>query len=286
MISQLPIVTAPSARFRQLGYVELAGERCRGLVGAGLPRRWLKHLYHQVLMLQSGGRGLQSQLPGGEVVRLLPRHRQLSWNPAEYAAFRAAVQPGMLAFDIGANVGAYSLLLAEWVGRRGAVYAFEPEPSLYEGLRAHVSLNRLESVVTPVAAAISDHEGTGAFLVAETTGEGRLAMPAEEAGRAQQVFLLTIDSFCARAGVTPDFIKIDVEGWELAALRGARETIRRAGANLWLFVELHPSRWPALNITRQDVLEELDRLGLEIVPLTPGCDPWTVEGVSVRLRLK
>ncbi len=54
---------------------------------------------------------------------------------------------------------------------------------------------------------------------------------------------VTIDSFCAREGLLPSFIKIDVEGAELAVLRGARETIRRGGDALALFVELHPSIW-------------------------------------------
>ena len=79
-------------------------------------------------MLQTGGRGLSCTLPGGERIRALPEHRYLSWNPQEYAAFKRAVSPGMVALDIGANVGAYSMLLGQWVGPAGRVFAFEPAP--------------------------------------------------------------------------------------------------------------------------------------------------------------
>ena len=79
------------------------------------------------------------------------------------------------------------------------------------------------------------------------------------------------------------FIKGDVEGWELAVLRGARDTIRRCGDRLALFVELHPSIWPQLGVTRQEVLAEIEAQHLDLEPLTPGDDPWVVEGVAVRL---
>jgi hypothetical protein len=93
---------------------------------------------------------------------------------------------------------------------------------------------------------------------------------------------VTIDRFCAREGVQPSFIKIDVEGAELAVLRGARETIRRGGDRLALFVELHPSIWTLSGETRADFELELDRQGLALQPLTSD-DPWDVEGMVVRL---
>lgn len=284
MSSRSSILTAPSTRFRRRGYVEAAGEWCGNVLGRGSAREWLKRLYHRALMLQTGERGLRREFPGGEVVRVLPAYRQLGCNFDEYTAFRSVIRPGMLAFDVGANVGAYSLLLAEWVGPEGAVYAFEPAPILFEGLRQHVRLNRRDMVITTVGSAIGAYDGLADFVVANTAGESRLAGPHARSTETQQVPLVTIDSFCARTGVTPDFIKIDVEGWELAALRGARETIRRAGRRLLLFVELHPSSWPHLGITPGHVLAELNSLGLEMAPLIPGTDPWAVEGVAVRLR--
>jgi FkbM family methyltransferase len=232
-------------------------------------------------MLQSRGRGLTSTLPGGERVRVLPAFRYLSWNPVEYAAFRAAVGPGHVALDVGANVGAYSLLLGQWVGRTGAVYAFEPSPDMYEGLVQHVRLNALDGVVRPVAAAVADRDGRATLLEASTAGERRLALDRSEPG--MTVATVSIDSFCARHRLDPSFIKIDVEGFELDALRGARDTIRRC-RDAALFVELHPSIWPELGVTRQDILDELAHQGLNAFPVPGAADPWSTEGVAVRLR--
>ena len=112
-------------------------------------------------------------------------------------------------------------------------------------------------------------------------GESRLADGVER-GRTMSVPTVTIDSFCAREGLRPSFIKIDVEGAELAVLRGARETIRRGGDVLALFVELHPSIWALAEATRADFESELERQRLKVEPLTSD-DPWSVEGMVVRL---
>jgi hypothetical protein len=101
-------------------------------------------------------------------------------------------------------------------------------------------------------------------------------------GRTVSVPTVTIDGFGAREGLQPSFIKIDVEGAELAVLRGARETIRRGGAGLSLFVELHPSIWSLSGTTRADFESELERQRLKVEPLTAD-DPWSVEGMVVRL---
>jgi FkbM family methyltransferase len=275
--------TAPSSRFRATPAIEAVGDHLRALPVPRGARRWLKQLYHQALMLQSGGRGLRHGLPGGEVVYGLPAYRQIGWNPNEYSAFRAAVRPGMVAFDVGANVGAYSLLLAQWVGGTGHVFAFEPVPDLHEGLRRHIALNGADDVITAMAAAVGDEEGTATLLLSETAGESRIARPRDAIGRSITAPMLTIDGFCARERVSPDFIKIDVEGFEAAVLRGARETIRARGGSLALFVELHPSTWPAIGLSREAVLDELAAQRLAWEPIGDA-DPWTVEGVSVRLR--
>jgi FkbM family methyltransferase len=283
-ISRKPLPTAPSARFRRRPFIETLGERLRAAAPvAPAARARLKQLYHAALMLSTGGRGLRSELPGGEVIRALPAHRQLAWNPGVYAAFRAAVGPGTTALDVGANVGAYALLLGLWAGGRGRVYAFEPAPDAHAGLVAHIALNRLGDVVRPVAAAVGDRESHAEMAISHTAGESRLVAPGERRGTVATVPVVTIDGFCAREGVVPGFIKIDVEGWELAALRGARRTIAAGGRSLALFVEMHPSIWPALGVSRSDLCAELDAQGLAVEALEPGVDPWAVEGVATRL---
>jgi len=289
MSARQPLPAAPSAQFRRRPFLEVAGERLRDVPIAPAARAWLRRVYHAVLMLQTGGRGLPCTLPHGEVVRALPKYRGLSWNPTEYSGFREALKampPGATALDVGANVGAYSILLGQWVGPSGKVFAFEPAPEPFDGLVRHVALNGLAHTVEAIQMAVGGEDGTAALLVAGTGGESRLVSGTSEsdADATIDVPLTTIDAFCAERGLSPDFIKVDVEGFELSVLQGARETIRRRGRDLALFVEMHPSVWPMLGLSRDDILAELHAQLLSIVPLQPTDDVWAVEGVCVRLQ--
>jgi len=281
------IVAEGADRYRRPGLVERLAMRLSKLAWRPSIRQPLKKMYLRALTLQTRGRGLPASLPGGESVRVLPEYGFLSWNPDEYRAFREAVRPGMTALDIGANVGAYSLLIGQWVGSSGAVFAFEPAPDAHDGLQRHIHLNALDAIVTPVRAAAGAASSTSRFVVGTTAGESRLATTAtlatDDEATTVDVPVTTIDDFCAREHLTPDFIKIDVEGAELDVLRGARETIRRTRGRLSLFVEIHPSIWRTSGVTLGDVRAELDAQQLDAVPLAPTGDPWAIEGVCLRL---
>jgi len=185
----------------------------------------------------------------------------------------------MTALDIGANVGAYALLIGQWVGSGGAVFAFEPAPDAHDGLQRHIHLNALDAIVTPVRAAAGAASSTSRLVVGTTAGESRLVtLATDDAATTVDVPVTTIDDFCAREHLTPDFIKIDVEGAELDVLRGARETIRRTRGRLSLFVEIHPSIWRTSGVTLDDVRAELDAQQLDAVPLAPTGDPGRSKG--------
>jgi FkbM family methyltransferase len=279
----LLVIAEGAGHFRQPGLVERLARRLSSMPMGPKLRVRLKRLYVAVLTLQSGGRGLAASLPGGEVVRVLPEYAHLSWNPDEYRSFREAARPGMTALDIGANVGAYSLLLGQWVGPAGAVYAFEPAPRVFDGLIRHIELNGLAGVVHPVRAAVGRASATAPLVVAGTHGESRLASASDVEMVTIDVSVTTIDEFCEQHQITPAFIKVDVEGAELDVLRGARATILRSLPDLSLFVEMHPSVWPLVGVSRQDILTELATQSLEAIPLASVSDTWALEGVCVRL---
>jgi FkbM family methyltransferase len=280
MADERPSV-AESETYRRRSALESIGDRLARAMPDGALRRGLRAAYRAALMLKSGGRGFEARLPGGETVRLLPEYRFVTWNPAEYEAFRAASEPGGIALDVGANVGAYALLFGRWMGPGGRVYAFEPAPDAFDGLSRHVALNGLGGVVTPVRAAAAGASGTATLRVDGISGANRLSDGG--GGGSIDVEAVTIDDFCAREGIRPSVIKIDVEGAELEVLRGARETIRAGGDDLALFVEMHPSIWREMGISADDLQSELARQGLRAVPLRPTTDPWALEGECLRI---
>ncbi len=253
--------------------------------GFGVVRRRLKPFFARWLAPDGGG--LRSELPGGEIVLVAAAFRHITWNPEEYAAFRAAVRPGDVVLEAGANVGAYTVLFAQWVGAAGRVFAFEPDPTAAAGLRQHIALNAVADRVTPVTAAVADgRDPVLRLALGESSGTSRLLQPNEApVANSSEVRATSIDQFCAEHRLAPRVIKIDVEGAELAALRGARATIAAAGRDLQLFVEMHPHLWTELGIASDDVQRECERQGLAAERLDGRReDLWRTEGVCLRLR--
>lgn len=267
-------------RYRPASWLERGVDRWRRGRAAAAPPA-LRRAFEAVLDHLPGDH-LVSVMPEGERVRLSARHRHLSWNPEEYSAFRAVVQRGMTVLDIGANAGAYTLLFATWVGDKGCVFAFEPAAEARQGLRVHVDLNGFDDRVTIVEAAVSGSVGTAAFAIHPSGGASSLALDSLDDVRRVNVATETIDNFCKVRELLPAVIKIDVEGSELDVLRGGRHTLALPGMHA--FVEFHPSAWQRAGIARADIEAELQAQGFIAEPLAPSFDPWTTEGVCVRLR--
>jgi len=127
---------------------------------------------------------------------------------------------GSTFFDIGANVGLYSLLAARLV-ETGKIVAFEPDPLNVVFLNRHLTLNRITNVQV-YEAAVTDHVGCDSFSDESThamghlSGEGRLS-----------VATVTLDSLLQSQSIPPPtHIKMDIEGEEYKALRGARQCFR------------------------------------------------------------
>ena len=88
-----------------------------------------------------------------------------------------------------------------------------------------------------------------------------------------------MDAFCAARRVKPDWIVMDIEGFEVAALRGARETIRARAGRLGLVVEMHPHLWGLSGSSRRELEDLLDDLGLEARGIAGQRDPLGEPGV-------
>lgn len=138
------------------------------------------------------------------------------------------VRAGSVFFDVGANVGFYTLLAALRVGA-GRVYAFEPLPANIAFLRHHLEINHIGNVEV-LEVAISDQPGTTAFASEPTRAMGKL-----QAGGALTVQVATLDQLIAEGrAAPPGCIKMDIEGGEFRALLGASECFRKFRPPLFL----------------------------------------------------
>ncbi len=137
------------------------------------------------------------------------------------------VRPGCVAYDIGAHAGLFSLLLSRLAGPAGLVMAFDPLSANIERLRANTAVNGARNVEA-YKLAISDRAGDASFSLHASSLEGTLSYAAESnRGVAATTIVRTvsIDDLVRDGMPPPDVIKIDVEGAEGAALRGARRTL-------------------------------------------------------------
>lgn len=133
------------------------------------------------------------------------------------------VTPGAVAYDVGAHVGFYTLLLSKLVGPSGSVYAFEPFPRNLSFLQHHVAKNGLQNVRV-IEAAVSDSSGAVQFEAGPTSSMGHISGKGDLTVRSEQLD----DVVEQRRIAAPDFIKIDVEGAEVAVLRGASKLLNDA----------------------------------------------------------
>jgi FkbM family methyltransferase len=138
------------------------------------------------------------------------------------------MKSGGVFYDVGANVGFYSLLAAVLIDP-GQVYAFEPLPANLAYLQKHLELNGIHNV-SVFELAISDAPGTAFFEVEQTRAMGRLGT-----GGSLRVQTATLDALLRTEQIAPpDCIKMDVEGGEFRALLGARECFARHRPKLFL----------------------------------------------------
>jgi len=165
----------------------------------------------------------------------------LDWN-AEYIliAFLKSLPERGDFLDVGAHIGYYSALLRPYVSR---IYAFEPDVRNHPFLRAAFSSYSNTEIIPE---AVADQPGS---IVLCQENESSISHIDPAASSGNYVPVTTIDEFCARREVVPSAIKIDIEGYDILAIRGASGTAQRHSP---VFVveynqdEQRPNTWEAL----------------------------------------
>lgn len=134
-------------------------------------------------------------------------------------------KPGDVVWDVGAHAGATAYFLAQLVGPTGKVYAFEPDELNYAYLLQNIELHNLQNVI-PIKKALSGATGTADFLMDGTMSSGLsdYQMYANHAN-VRSVDTITFTHACAEFGEVPGYVKMDIEGAEIAAVEGARELL-------------------------------------------------------------
>lgn len=130
------------------------------------------------------------------------------------------LRPGDLMGDVGANIGAFSVLAAANVG--ADAISIEPIPDTYSILQSNVESNKAQQKITTLQYGVGDKEGVLRFTSA-LDAMNHVLLDNEESSDAIEIKVLTLDTIFANR--TPTMMKIDVEGYEYPALLGAQKIL-------------------------------------------------------------
>ena len=174
--------------------------------------------------------------PGNKIEAALLRGGQ-TYDRANFTAVTGFVRPGHVCFDIGANIGVYSVVMASLTGAPECVHAFEPVAHIRRRLLANARLNAFDTIhVNDMALGATEttldmyQVKQGLFRAGTSTlvRNQNVERMGEDAFAKKAVSVTTLDRYVGAAQLARvDFLKIDVEGFELHVLEGARTTLAR-----------------------------------------------------------
>jgi len=148
------------------------------------------------------------------------------------------IQPGMVIMEIGGNIGYQTFRMLEGLKGEGSIIVFEPDPRNFNLLKINIEENGYENIsIYPHA--ISDHNRSSEFHLSDATNLSSLVPSRHTKQGSVNVPCTTISDYSEIKGIIPNFIKMDIEGMEVLALRGMRKLIEKDFPCKILF-EVHP----------------------------------------------
>lgn len=177
------------------------------------------------------------------------------------------LKPGMTFLDVGANIGEITLFAGKRVGQSGRVLSFEPSDESADQLEANIALNK-QTQTKVLRKGASDKAGTAPIFTNVTSfkdgsknhGLTTLYASVDRNEKVGDIQLVTIDEVVSQEGLDRvDGIKIDIEGAELPALKGAVNTLTKFRP--WLIVEVQDETARTAGYRQEDVLDFLAKLG-------------------------
>jgi len=175
------------------------------------------------------------------------------------------VKKGDIIFDVGTNIGETLLNFAKLTGEKGYVYGFEPDEENYRNVQKNISLNNFKNIHV-FNNAVSDKKETVKLSVVEPHNRGmnRILEPGSDEGYQYSIIeAITLDDLVAENKIERiDLVKIDIEGYEMHALKGALQMLKKFKPVL--FVEIAYTRLIKLNTSPNEVMKFLEDLGYKI----------------------
>jgi len=159
------------------------------------------------------------------------------YEEAETNIIKKLINKGDVVIDIGANIGYYTLIFARLVGNEGKVFAFEPESVNFNLLKKNVELNGYQNVVL-VKKAVSNKTGQEKLYLSEDDKGAHSLIGEIENRKSIQIDCIKIDDYFRNNINKIDFIKLDIEGSEIEAIKGMSSVLKKI-PNIILMTEFN-----------------------------------------------
>lgn len=166
---------------------------------------------------------------------------------------------GDVFYDVGANLGMYTIFMAKKVGEKGCVVAFEPELSNYKVLQKNILINELNNIIL-FQYALGNVEKIGCLYNDMDTSKSSLVQYRPQVPVSQSVKIISGDNLILGNNIPlPKVIKIDVEGYEYFVIRGLEKILKQECCKI-VFCEIHPEILPE-GLTCDDIISLLGSFG-------------------------
>jgi FkbM family methyltransferase len=195
---------------------------------------------------------------------------------AERELLRKILFQGAVVTDVGANIGIYSQFLSRCIGPTGLVHSFEPSPDNFGRLSAstrHLSNVRLTH------AAVGERSGECKLYVSDKLNVDHRAYKADgDSRRAISIEMVALDDYF-KPGERVDLIKMDIQGYELHALRGAQRVLHE-NMEIHLLLEFWPAGLEQAGVGWEELVEMLQSLNMDLTLVKPcGLVPFDARDV-------
>lgn len=136
------------------------------------------------------------------------------------------LEPNMICLDIGSNIGYYALIMARIVGENGEVYAFEPDPRNYKILEMNIKYNNFDNIIKKYLTAVGAVSGQSTMMIMDKSNLNTLVNEEEMLTKDNllkekiTVSVTTIDNIYKKCQKNIDFIRMDIEGFEVEVIQG------------------------------------------------------------------
>lgn len=160
---------------------------------------------------------------------------------------RRFLKEGMVVLDCGSNIGYYPLFESSIVKEAGKVYAFEPDPRNYKLLIKNIRFSPYKNIIEAYAMAISNLSGEELLFMARksnlskiSTGDDKSFLERHPIKENTIIRTISIDEFCQNNSTELDFVRMDIEGYEVEVFQGMYKTCKYAKKGFSVLIELHP----------------------------------------------